>query len=354
MRILVTGGAGFIGSHTCLALLENGHEVIVIDSYVNSNPVSLHRVVRILKSTNKIENVRIEVFKADIRDEKKLDEIFNTYKNLDKPIQAVIHFAGLKSVKESVLSPLTYWDANVISCIKLFRVMNRYKCRTIVFSSSATIYGVSGKKPLPENTQIKPINPYGKTKVAIEEILNDIFYSQPEEWRIVNLRYFNPIGAHPSGIIGEDPIGVPSNIFPYITQVASRKLEKLMIFGEDWPTIDGTGIRDYIHVMDLADGHIAALEFLIKNKSQIINLNLGTGNGTSVLELVKTFEKVNNIKIPYEFTSRRRGDSCSVVADNSLSLSCLEWLPYRSLEAMCADGWKWQSLNPEGYKSDQY
>ena len=283
MKILVTGGAGFIGSHTCLSLLEKGYEVVVIDSFDNSQKKSLDRVIEILKLNTSIKKFDIKIINADIRDEKALDKLFLDNQNLRKPIQAVLHFAGLKSVQESVFKPLHYWDVNVNGSINILRVMNRYKCRTIVFSSSATIYGFSKDKLITENTEIKPINPYGKNKLAIENLLNDIYNSQPGEWRIASLRYFNPIGAHPSGLIGESPIGVPSNIFPYITQVAAGKLEKLTIFGNDWPTLDGTAIRDYIHVMDLAEGHISALEYLNKNKNQIINLNLGTASGTSVL-----------------------------------------------------------------------
>ncbi len=350
MRVLVTGGAGFIGSHTCVALLERGYEILVVDSFVNSHKESLERVIKIVKPSNNNTCFDFKIINSDLRDEEILDKLFSESLSIDKPILAVIHFAGLKSVKDSVIDPLVYWDANVISSIKLLNVMNKYKCRTIVFSSSATIYGLSKNSPLLENTVIKPINPYGQTKVAVEQLLNDIYNSEPNEWKIANLRYFNPIGAHPSGMIGEDPIGKPSNIFPLITQVASGKLKKLMIFGNDWPTDDGTGVRDYIHVMDLAEGHIAALEFLIEGKSQIINLNLGTGLGTSVLELINTFQRVINIEIPYEFTDKRIGDSCNVIADNSLAVSSLNWSPRRSLEEMCKDGWKWQSLNPEGYK----
>tara|TARA_B100000579_G_scaffold90668_1_gene71514 strand:- start:2153 stop:2839 length:687 start_codon:yes stop_codon:yes gene_type:complete len=228
--------------------------------------------------------------------------------------------------------------------------MNRYKCRTIVFSSSATIYGISSNESLKENAEIKPINPYGRNKVAIEDLLNDTFFSDKNEWKIANLRYFNPIGAHPSGIIGEDPMDVPNNVFPYITRVAAGILDKLTIFGNDWPTLDGTAIRDYIHVMDLAEGHIAALNKLIECDHQIMNINLGTGIATSVLELVETFERVNSIKVPFEFADRRLGDSCKVIADNSLALSFLAWSPKRDLEEMCVDGWKWQLLNPTGYK----
>ena len=350
MKILVTGGVGFIGSHTCVALLEKGYQIVIIDSYVNSNKKSIERVVEILKLNKSIKNLDIKIVKADIRDEKILDKLFSDHQKLGEPIQAVIHFAGLKSVKESVLQPLSYWDVNVNGSINILRVMNRYKCRTIVFSSSATIYGFLNDKPIKENTKINPINPYGRTKVVIENLLNDLYDSQPEEWKIANLRYFNPIGAHPSGLIGESPMGIPSNIFPYITQVAAGNLEKVTIFGNDWPTLDGTAIRDYIHVMDLAEGHISALEYLIKSQNQIINLNLGTGLGTSVLELLTTFERVNNLKIPFEYSGRREGDACSVIADNTLATSCLGWSPKRSLEDMCLDGWNWQRCNPKGYE----
>ena len=350
MRVLVTGGAGFIGSHTCLCLLEQGYEIVAIDSYINSHQESIKRVVDILKNNRSIKKLDFEIIAGDIRDENALDDLFLKYERLDKPIQAVIHFAGLKSVKDSLINPLLYWDVNVNGSINLLRVMDKYNCRTIVFSSSATIYGLSNNLPLKENTEIKPINPYGRTKAVIEQILNDIYNSCPDKWKIANLRYFNPIGAHPSGMIGEDPIGIPNNLFPYITQVAAGVLNKLTIFGNDWPTLDGTCIRDYIHVMDLAEGHIATLKYLNKGESKIVNLNLGTGIGTSVLELIDTFEKVNNIKISKKFSSRRIGDLCTVIADNCLALSCLNWSPKRKLEEMCLDGWKWQSLNPEGYQ----
>ena len=350
MRVLVTGGAGFIGSHTCLVLLEQGYEIIVIDSFINSHKKSLQRVVDILENKSGVKNVDLEIKTGDIRDEKVLDKLFLEYKQMGKPIQAVIHFAGRKSVTESLDNPLLYWDVNVNGSINLLKVMDRYNCRTIVFSSSATIYGLSNNMPLKENTEIKPINPYGRTKVVIEQILNDTYEGNPKKWKIANLRYFNPIGAHSSGMIGESPLGIPNNIFPYITQVAAGVLDELTIFGDNWPTFDGTCIRDYIHVMDLAEGHIATLKYLNKNENKIVNINLGTGLGTSVLELIDTFEKINNIKISRNFSGRRIGDSCSVVADNSLALSCLEWSPSRDLEKMCLDGWKWQLSYPEGYK----
>ena len=349
MRVLVTGGAGFIGSHTCLALLEKGYEVTVIDSYVNSHKKSLQRVVDILKNNSTNKSLDIKIATGDIRDAKALDKLFLEYQMLGKPIQSVIHFAGLKSVKDSLMSPLLYWDVNVNGTINLLRVMDRYQCRNIIFSSSATIYGFSNNIPFKENIEIKPINPYGRTKVVIEQILNDTYNSNPDKWKIANLRYFNPIGAHPSGMIGEDPIGIPNNIFPYITQVAAGILDKLTVFGNDWPTIDGTCVRDYIHVMDLAEGHIATLNYLNNAGNKIVNLNLGTGLGTSILELINTFEQVNNIKISRDFAGRRAGDSCTLIADNSRALSCLKWSPKRDLEEMCVDGWKWQALNPKGY-----
>ena len=348
-KILVTGGAGFVGSHTCLVLLENGYEIIIYDSFANSNRKSLDRIIDILNLKIKYRKPKIQIIKGDIRDEIKLNALFLESKESGMPIEAVIHFAGLKSVEQSVFNPLLYWDVNVNGSLKLFEVMNRYNCRTIIFSSSATIYDVKNDKPLSEDSEIKPINPYGKTKASIEQILNDIYCSCSSKWRIANLRYFNPIGAHPSGLIGEAPIGKPSNIFPYITQVATGNLDRLKIFGNDWPTVDGTGVRDYIHVMDIAEGHIAAMEYLQNGKPKIINLNLGTGLGTSVLELINIFQRVNSLEIPYEISSRRKGDLAHVVADNSLAISCLKWSPKRSIEQMCIDGWKWQSLNSCGY-----
>ena len=349
MKVLITGGAGFIGSHTCITLLEKGYEIIVLDSYINSNIESLNRVKSIIKSHQIGSNFFIKIFRADLRDEKILNDIFLEAQRSDNPIRAVLHFAGLKSVKDSVVNPLKYWDANLNSTIKLLNVMDKFNCRTIVFSSSATIYGRISSRTLLEDTEINPINPYGNTKYVIEKLLNDIYKSKPNKWKIANLRYFNPIGAHPSGKIGEEPIGLPNNIFPFITKVAAGQIEKVKIFGKDWETNDGTGVRDYIHIMDLAEGHLLALEYLINNKEQIINLNIGTGKGTSVLELINTFKSTNKIDIPYEFSSRREGDVASLVADNSLAMSCLNWSPKRTLKQMCLDGWRWQSLNPKGY-----
>ena len=345
MRILVTGGAGFIGSHTCIALLKKGYEIVVLESFDNSYEESLRRMNKIMK----FKKTNLCLYTADIRNEEMLEKLFSKSIKIKKPIKAVLHFAGLKSVSESIKNPLLYWDVNFNGSLKLLKIMNKFDCRTIVFSSSATIYGPINVSPLKEDAIIQPITPYGETKYAVEKLLNNIQQSNKNEWRVANLRYFNPIGAHPSGLIGESPLGVPNNIFPYITQVASGIHNKLKVFGNDWPTKDGTGVRDYIHIMDLAEGHIAALEYLLKNKSQIININLGTGIGTTVLELINIFQDKNKIKIPFEIKNRRDGDLPIVIADNTFALSCLDWSPKRNLYDMCGDGWKWQKLNPKGY-----
>ena len=343
-RILVTGGCGFIGSHTCLELLEKNYEVWVVDSLVNSSHLVLERIKKL---SNKSNNLKF--FKGDVRDINFIRKVFQKAINNDIPISGVIHFAGLKSVGESNYEPIKYWDVNVNGTINLIRVMEESNCRSIVFSSSATIYGVKDDSPIKESFDIESINPYGNTKIVIEKLLKDLYLSSPDEWRISSLRYFNPIGAHESGLIGEDPLGIPNNIFPLIMQVGMRRISKLQVFGNDWDTEDGTGVRDYIHVLDLADGHILAMEYLFNRKPQIINLNLGTGTGTSVLELINTFERVNNVSIPYEFTDRRRGDYATVIADNSKLIKVLNWKPKRDLLKMCVDGWRWQKSNPKGY-----
>tara|TARA_B100000963_G_scaffold337749_1_gene334016 strand:+ start:323 stop:1372 length:1050 start_codon:yes stop_codon:yes gene_type:complete len=347
-NIVVTGGAGFIGSHTCLALLQKGYEIYSIDSYINSSPESLKRVEQLFSKNKNFKN-RLNTFKGDLRDEYFLKEVFENALKDGRNIDGVIHFAGLKSVRNSVLDPISYWDANVNSTISLLKIMNKYDCKTIVFSSSATIYGKLVKRNLDEKCPLDPINPYGFTKMVIEKFLGNVYKTPESDWRIANLRYFNPIGSHNSGLIGENPLGIPNNIFPYITNVALGNFKELKIFGDDWPTKDGTGIRDYIHVMDLAEGHVRTLEFLLDNKSQLLNMNIGTGNGISVLDLVKTFEAVNNIKIPYKFVSRREGDVARLVADNTILKSNLKWEPRKTLKDMCIDGWRWQSSNPNGY-----
>ena len=343
-NILVTGGCGFIGSHTCLELLEHNYEITVIDSMVNSSPISLERVKKL---TSKKDN--LSIFKGDLRDKDFIEDVFSKARRDDKPISAVIHFAGLKSVSDSIVHPITYWENNVNGTINLINVMEENECNTIVFSSSATIYAVNNTLPIKESSEIHSINPYGNTKIVIEKFLSDLYKSSPKRWRISSLRYFNPIGAHSSGLIGEDPRGVPNNVFPFIMQVAIGRIKKLKIFGNDWETLDGTCVRDYVHVLDIAEGHVRALELLLKQNPQIINLNLGTSKGTSVLELLNTFIRINNIEVPYEFSDRRIGDYCTVIADNSKAVSVLDWTPKRNLEQMCIDGWKWQSVNPNGY-----
>ncbi len=346
--ILVTGGTGFIGSHTCLSLLEAGFNIVIVDSNINSSPLVIERLERIFKK-NFVSEKRINFFKGDIRNEKFLEEVFISSSQNCKPIGAVIHFAGLKAVGESVAFPIKYWDANVNGSICLLKVMERNNCKTIVFSSSATIYGEGSSLPLLEISKIKPKNPYGYTKASVECILENIFESDKNNWKIINLRYFNPIGAHHSGLLGEDPKDEPNNLFPYLCKVASGQYKKLKIFGSNWPTPDGTGIRDYIHIMDLAEAHTSALNFLIENKPQFRNINIGTGKGTSVLELLMTFKKVNNCEIPYVFVDRRKGDVPILVANNQLAISLLNWKPKRTLADMCIDGWNWQKNNPNGY-----
>ena len=347
--ILVTGGAGFLGSHTCLILLQSGFEIFVVDSFINSSSKSLKCIIKILKKQGKDLEKNLHLFKADIKNEKEIDAIFKLASERNKSIEAVIHFAGLKSVSESIFNPLSYWENNVNGTIKILKIMEKYNCKCMVFSSSAIVYKAQTGKLLKEDDFCDPINPYGQTKLAIEKFLNDIYKSNPSEWRIACLRYFNPVGAHESGLIGENPLGKPNNIFPQITKVAIGELNEIKIYGSDWPTNDGTGIRDYIHVMDLAEGHLITLNFLLKRKPQIFTINLGTGKGTSVLELIKTFQKVNGVKIPYRFVDRRPGDNSYVVADNSLAKSVLNWEPKRNIVDICTNGWEWQCRNPGGY-----
>ena len=346
--IFVTGASGYVGSHTCLLLLNMGFEIYTLDSYVNSYEISLKNVINISNKRSLNKN-KLHIYKGDVRDKNTLRDIFLQARENGKAIDSVIHFAGLKSIKESMRNPIEYWDNNVNGSINLFNIMNENDCHNIVFSSSATIYGKTSQNNIDENVPICPITTYGNTKYVIEKILTDIFYRTNGKWRIANLRYFNPIGAHETGKIGENPKGLPNNIFPLITQVASGQTKELEIFGNDWDTIDGTGVRDYIHVMDLAEGHIKALECLFAENPQILNLNLGTGIGTSVLELINIFQKVNNVKVPYKFSLRRSGDLARVVADNSLAKKRLNWSPKMSIEKMCKDGWKWQVENKKNY-----
>ena len=348
-NILITGGAGYIGSHLCLTLLENNFSVTVLDSEVKSSPKSLERVMDIYKKNKTNPNIKFNYIKGDLRDSKLLDSIFKNCVLKNDPIYAVIHLAGLKSANESLKKPLLYWDNNVNGILKLLDVMNKNSCNNLIFSSSATIYGSIQNRRLNEKDEIKPINPYGFTKAISERILEDIYNSSANRWKIINLRYFNPIGAHHSGMIGECSKDIPSNIFPHILLVANGKSTELKIFGNDWETFDGTGIRDYIHVMDLADAHLSALLYLTREKKIFNTFNIGTGKGTSVLELVNTFQEVNKCKIPFKFSCRRNGDVAYAVADNSLAGEILGWYPKRSLRKMCKDGWLWNKLNPNGF-----
>ena len=342
-QILVTGGAGYIGSHTLIELSSAGLEFIVYDNLSNSSKEALKRV-------EKITGKSIEFAEGDIRDKKLLQEVFSKY-NID----SVIHFAGLKAVGESVEKPLEYYDNNVNGTLTLLEVMKEYSCKKIVFSSSATVYGDPKEVPITEDSQtgVGITNPYGRTKYFIEEILKDL-YTSDNSWKIAILRYFNPIGAHESGLIGEDPEGIPNNLMPYISQVAVGKLKELQVFGDDYDTVDGTGVRDYIHVIDLANAHVKALEFLnnstFKIKNSPLICNLGTGKGYSVLEVIKAFEKTSKAKVPYKITSRRSGDVAELYANPSKAKELLNWEAKRDIEQMCKDSWNWQSKNPRGYE----
>lgn len=336
MSILVTGGAGYIGSHTCIEMQNAGYDVIVIDNLDNSSDESLKRV-------EKITGKPVKFYEDDVRNKEALRKIFSENK-----IEAVIHFAGLKAVGESVREPIMYYDNNLISTINLIEVMNEFGCKKIVFSSSATVYGVATEMPLIEGMPLGAINPYGRTKYFIEEILRDLYVAD-KEWSIALLRYFNPIGAHKSGLIGEDPKGIPNNLMPYISQVAVGKLEKLHVFGNDYNTVDGTGVRDYIHVVDLANGHVKAIDWTLANIG-CEAFNLGTGNGTSVLQLRDAFVKVTGVDVPYVIDPRRPGDPDEVYADAQKAEKVLGWTAKYGIEEMCEDTWRWQSGNPKGYE----
>ena len=348
--ILVTGGAGFIGSHTCLLLLEKGHEIFVIDSFINSSVKSLDSVLLTLEKMNMFREDKLHLFKGDLRIVDDIEKVFKNSFEINKPISKVIHFAGLKSITESNREPIKYWETNVLGTINLLKIMKKYDCKNIVFSSSASVYKPSSKKLLFESDTCEPVNPYGNTKLAIEKILLNLFDSDPLNWRIACLRYFNPVGSHEYGLMGEAPVSNTDNIFPKLTKVAMGKLEKIKIFGCNWPTKDGTCVRDYIHVMDVAEGHLFALNYLINHKPQTLTLNLGTGKGTSVLELIRIFEKVNNVLIPFCFVDRRPGESAFVVADNTMAKKLLNWAPQRNTHDICKDGWNWQIKNPNGFQ----
>jgi len=333
--VLVTGGAGYIGTHTCVLLIEAGYDVVVFDNFSNATEKALKRVEAIV-------NKKVPYVEGDIRSASDLEKVFTDYK-----ITSVIHFAGLKAVGESVSEPLKYYDNNVYGTVVLCEVMRKHNCKKIVFSSSATVYGDPHTTPITEDFPLGATNPYGKTKLFVEEILRDL-YTSDSSWDIALLRYFNPVGAHISGTIGEDPNGIPNNLMPFIAQTAVGKREKLSVFGGDYDTKDGTGVRDYIHVTDLADGHLKALAYFDKHDG-LLTVNLGTGIGYSVLEMIKAFEDASEKTVPYAIVERRAGDIATCFADPAYAKAVLGWEATKSIKEMCEDTWRWQSNNPNGY-----
>lgn len=338
LAVLITGGAGYIGSHTCVEMLEEGYEIIVLDNFMNSKPEVINRI-------EKITGKNVKVYQVDLLDEAYVERVFSENK-----IEAVIHFAGYKAVGESVKQPLRYYYNNLMSTIILCEVMKRHDVKKLVFSSSATVYGNHNRLPISEDFPLSAVNPYGRTKLMIEDMLRDL-YESDNSWSISLLRYFNPIGAHSSGMIGEDPYGIPNNLMPYIAQVAVGKLKELNIFGNQYPTKDGTGVRDYIHVVDLAMGHIHALRKVLKTTG-VDAYNLGTGKGYSVLEMVTEFEKASGKKINYKIVSPRRGDAAICYAEPFKAQLELGWVAEKSLKEMCEDTWRWQFLHPNGYDTE--
>lgn len=335
MRVLVTGGSGYIGSHTCLVLAGRGHHVTIADNFCNSSPMVVERLAR-------LSGVPMTLHRIDIRDEIALTALLKAGR-----FDAVVHFAALKSVGDSCRDPLDYFDNNIAGSISLLRAMKSARIQRLVFSSSATVYGDPAQVPVREGASLQVTSPYGRTKLVVEQMIGDLCASEPR-FHAARLRYFNPVGAHPSGLIGEEPIGVPNNLMPYICQVAVGRRDRLRVFGHDYPTVDGTGVRDYIHVVDLARAHADALDHLQRSQSSV-TLNLGTGRGVSVLQLVRAFEQASGCAIPLEFTARRPGDVAAVYADPSLAEKLLGWRCELDLAAMCRDAWRWQQLNPDGY-----
>lgn len=338
-KIFVTGGLGYIGSHTCVVLIEAGFQVTIIDNLSNSHPNVLDRI-------EYISGVRPAFYEGDIRDKSFLDHIFSEH-----DFDAVIHFAGLKAVGESVYKPIDYYENNVGGSLSLLIAMKNAKIDTLVFSSSATVYGDPHSLPIQEDFPCSTTNPYGSSKLIIENILADLSIAEPQ-WSIGRLRYFNPVGAHEGGLIGEDPKGIPNNLMPYIAQVAAGRRKYLQVFGNDYPTADGSGVRDYIHVMDLAEGHLAALRYCQNNKG-LLTVNLGTGQGISVIQMIEAFERVTGQRVPFKIVSRRPGDIAQCWADVSFAKQILGWSAERSLNDMCADTWRWQHMNPSGYDKNE-
>jgi UDP-glucose 4-epimerase len=336
MRVLVTGGAGFIGSHACVALAGAGHELTVLDNFANASRAVPDRLSGIIGR-------RLALAECDIRDCERVSRVL-----ADSRADAVVHFAALKSVGESVANPLSYFDNNIGGTMSLLRAMRRQGVRDLIFSSSATVYGADARMPVDEDAALAPCNPYGRSKLVMEQLIGDICAAQPDFGAVV-LRYFNPAGAHPSGMIGEDPRGTPDNLMPYVAQVAVGRRERLSVFGGDWPTRDGTGVRDYLHVMDLARAHVAALEVLARGRRGATTINLGTGRGTTVLELVSTFAQASGRPIPYEVVGRRPGDAAEMWAAPLRAGELLGWRAEHDLQRMCEDTWRWQSMNPQGY-----
>ena len=341
MNILVTGGTGYIGSHTCIELIKSGYKVVVVDNLCNSSLESLKWVEELSNS-----NIPFPFHKADVRDKQALTRIFEQYS-----IDGMIHFAGLKAIGESVEKPIEYFDINVGGTFVLAAVMREFRCKILVFSSSATVYGDPHTVPIKEDFPLSVTSPYGRSKLMIEEFLQDVFTAD-DAWHIALLRYFNPVGAHKSGLIGEDPNHTPNNLMPYISQVAVGKLEKLSVFGDDYDTPDGTGVRDYIHVMYLARGHVQALQAQ-KCKPQVLTVNLGTGNGYSVLDMLKAFEKISGKEVRYQIVDRRSGDIVTCYANPSYAAKTLGWKAEYRLDEMCRDTWRWQSMNPDGYPKNK-
>ena len=337
MRILVCGGAGYIGSHTCVTLAERGHQVVIADSGVNSSP-------RVMPRLQRLVGAPLSLHRVDLRDRSALAALFTAYR-----FDAVLHFAALKAVGDSCRRPLEYFDNNISGTIVLLQAMQDAGVHRLVFSSSATVYGEPAQVPVREDAGLQVTNPYGRTKLVAEQLIGDLCQADPV-FRAANLRYFNPVGAHDSGLIGEDPAGEPNNLMPYICQVAVGQRERLRIFGDDYPTVDGTGVRDYIHVVDLARAHVDALEYMVR-ADRSFTVNLGTGRGVSVLELVHAFERACGRRIPYEIVGRRPGDAAAVYADPTLAQQLLGWQAEHDVDAMCRDAWRWQAMNPQGYRS---